>query len=338
MYMYRIPNTVHVTSRALAAETETAGVAMERAAAQLAAILDGASLKTLCHAHRPTYAMITQTLQRRPLLERAIIHARIGPPPSRVEHAVRLLLVHELFYGRGLYHSAIRELTRSPESRSALRVLRQMRASLLRSARQMPTPSVEPSRPDPPPLPRYVRVNTLKTTISKVCESLQLEGYRRRAAPRTMPHAPPTIGEFWVDPHVPTLLVLPPGTELHSHTLAQSAAVVLQDKASCFAPVALSPERGALVVDACAAPGNKTSQLAALIAPGRVIACERDAKRAVTLTRRTTQAAGDAVRVYCTDFLQIDPQAEEFRDAVRHLLYADGYLASTTCRVSRKTG
>ena len=77
------------------------------------------------------------------------------------------------------------------------------------------------------------------------------------------------------------------------------------------------PAEGSLVVDACAAPGNKTSQLAALAAPGRVIACERDPKRAATLTRRTSEATGDAVSVRCTDFLQLDPASDGFRDAVR---------------------
>lgn len=72
-----------------------------------------------------------------------------------------------------------------------------------------------------------------------------------------------------------------------------------------MAPIALAPHSGALVVDACAAPGNKTSQLAALAAPGLVIACERDPQRAVTLRRRVAAATGDAVNVMCTDFLEV---------------------------------
>lgn len=39
-------------------------------------------------------------------------------------------------------------------------------------------------------------------------------------------------------------------------------ALVFQQKASAFPAVALDPPRGAQVIDACAAPGSKTSQLA----------------------------------------------------------------------------
>jgi putative methyltransferase len=61
------------------------------------------------------------------------------------------------------------------------------------------------------------------------------------------------------------LLVLPPAAELHTHALVANAGIILQDKASCLAPAALRPRAGELVLDCCAAPGNKTTQLAALV-------------------------------------------------------------------------
>ena len=39
-------------------------------------------------------------------------------------------------------------------------------------------------------------------------------------------------------------------------------ALVFQQKASAFPAIALDPPRGAQVIDACAAPGSKTSQMA----------------------------------------------------------------------------
>jgi putative methyltransferase len=68
-----------------------------------------------------------------------------------------------------------------------------------------------------------------------------------------------------VDDLLPDLLAFPPGTDLHDHPLVASGALVLQSKASCMPAHALRPQPGWAVVDACAAPGNKTTHLAALM-------------------------------------------------------------------------
>lgn len=49
---------------------------------------------------------------------------------------------------------------------------------------------------------------------------------------------------------------------------------------------ALNPCKGWKVLDCCAAPGNKTTHVAALVsAKGSVIACEKDQRRFETLKR-----------------------------------------------------
>ncbi|CAJ1010064.1 putative 16S rRNA methyltransferase RsmB/F [Leishmania naiffi] len=61
------------------------------------------------------------------------------------------------------------------------------------------------------------------------------------------------------------------------------------------------------VVDACAAPGNKTTQLAALGAPHlKIMATERDERRAELLSKRVTSlGAADYVNVVNMDFFQL---------------------------------
>lgn len=294
---------------------------MDGAATVLCKVIGGASLKSLCHGERVTYALVTETLKHRTLLERALAQAGLRHE-TELEHASQLLLAHELLFGRGLRQRAIRELARGPAATSALRDLRRWHASLLRSARATPggpaAPRIMPTGAEAttPGLPRYARVNTLKTTVAQACAALEHEGYRKSRAPAGAVLAAPAAGSFWVDPLVPELLVLPAGTELHQHLLVREAALVMQDKASCMAPAAVAPPAGAIVVDGCAAPGNKTSQLAALAAPGgRVLACERDPRRAEVLRRRTTAYAGEAVTVHQTDFLSIDPHADAFARA-----------------------
>jgi putative methyltransferase len=76
-----------------------------------------------------------------------------------------------------------------------------------------------------------------------------------------------------MDQHIPGLIVFPPGTDIHAHPLVKQGKLLLQDKASCLPAAVLCdlvpndatkqiPMEGlGILVDGCAAPGNKTSQL-----------------------------------------------------------------------------
>jgi putative methyltransferase len=61
---------------------------------------------------------------------------------------------------------------------------------------------------------------------------------------------------------------------------------------------ALAPRPGWTVVDACAAPGNKTTQAAAYVGEtGIVLACERDTRRFEILQVRSTAEVAAHARV-----------------------------------------
>jgi putative methyltransferase len=93
---------------------------------------------------------------------------------------------------------------------------------------------------------RHVRVNTLKLSTDEAARRLASYVPRR-------------------DPHVSDLLVFKPGTDLHDHPMVRDGEIVLQGKASCLPAAALEPRVGWEVIDCCAAPGNKTTHLAALV-------------------------------------------------------------------------
>ena len=57
-------------------------------------------------------------------------------------------------------------------------------------------------------------------------------------------------GAVLADPLLPSLLVLPPGTNLHGHPLVERGELILQDRASCLPAWALSPPEGAKVIGA----------------------------------------------------------------------------------------
>ncbi|ACO60658.1 predicted protein, partial [Micromonas commoda] len=142
---------------------------------------------------------------------------------------------------------------------------------------------------------RHVRVNTLKLSVD--------EATRRLAS-----HRPKR------DPHVSDVLVFKPGTDLHDHPMVRSGEIVLQGKASCLPAAALGPKRGWDVVDCCAAPGNKTTHLAALVGDrGRVRAFDADGKRLKRLARNvSTAGAGAIVDAKRADFLEVDPLDPEY--------------------------
>jgi 25S rRNA (cytosine2278-C5)-methyltransferase len=72
---------------------------------------------------------------------------------------------------------------------------------------------------------------------------------------------------FSKDTHIPNLLAFPPKTTFHNDPSYISGKIILQDKASCFPAVILDPpaKDDTVVIDATAAPGNKTSHLCALM-------------------------------------------------------------------------
>ena len=80
-------------------------------------------------------------------------------------------------------------------------------------------------------------------------------------------------GQVRLDALLADVLEFAPGTDLHALPAVSEGRLVLQDKASCLTAAALAPPPDAIVVDACAAPGNKTTHCAALM---RVAAGEKE--------------------------------------------------------------
>lgn len=72
---------------------------------------------------------------------------------------------------------------------------------------------------------------------------------------------------FAIDEHIPNLLAFAPQVSFQDNPLYKAGKLILQDKASCFPAVILAPTSGddSFIIDATAAPGNKTSHLSALM-------------------------------------------------------------------------
>ena len=152
-------------------------------------------------------------------------------------------------------------------------------------------------------IPRYVRINTLKTTTEQVVQEL-----RQRLRRSDDENDNKANAKIYMDPHVPDLIVMEhtPQTRRLLQPLVETQKVILQDKSSCFSALCLvhgysdngsdtigtgsgsgtgsGTGSGGHYLDACAAPGNKTSHLAALIAKASA------ASQSTTTTTTTTTA------------------------------------------------
>ncbi|XP_010891877.1 probable 28S rRNA (cytosine-C(5))-methyltransferase isoform X2 [Esox lucius] len=169
-------------------------------------------------------------------------------------------------------------------------------------------------------LPRYVRVNTLKTTVEDTVDYFKREGFSYLGKAYRLDDLKLNGKSFVGDLHLSDLLVFSAKTDFHDHYLYKAGHIILQDKASCLPAYLLNPPAGSHVLDACAAPGNKTSHLAAIMKnKGRLFAFDLDAKRLATMSTLLLRAGVTCQQLANQDFLKVEPDALQYKD-VKYIL------------------
>ncbi|NXS24358.1 NSUN5 methyltransferase, partial [Mystacornis crossleyi] len=170
-------------------------------------------------------------------------------------------------------------------------------------------------------VPRYVRVNTLKTCVDDVIDFFKRQGYTYLGKAASVEELKALSGKkFMLDLHLPELLVFPSQTDLHDNLLYTSGHIILQDKASCLPAFLLGPVAGSHVIDACAAPGNKTSHLAAILKnKGQIFAFDVDPKRVAAMNTLLIRAGVTGCQLAQQDFLTVDPRDPKY-SRVTHIL------------------
>lgn len=181
--------------------------------------------------------------------------------------------------------------------------------------------------------PRWIRINSIFTSLSRE-RDITFAGLTEVSDLSTVTSA--TSGNnkiIYFDPHVPDLVAVPSGQDFSAHTAYREGRLIFQEKASCFPACLLDPVSvQGEIIDACAAPGNKTTHLAGMLASAgkpnkdskyrKIYACEKDAARSQTLEKMVKLAgAGNLVKVRAKqDFLKLDPNAPEFKNVNALLL------------------
>ncbi|XP_004399148.1 PREDICTED: probable 28S rRNA (cytosine-C(5))-methyltransferase isoform X2 [Odobenus rosmarus divergens] len=170
-------------------------------------------------------------------------------------------------------------------------------------------------------VPRFVRVNTLKTSLDDAVDYFKRQGFSYQGRASSLEDARALRGRcFLLDPLLPELLVFPAQMDLHDHPLYRAGHLILQDKASCLPAALLAPPPGAHVIDACAAPGNKTSHLAALLKnQGKIFAFDLDAGRLASMATLLARAGVSCCELAEEDFLAVSPSDQRYRQ-VQYIL------------------
>jgi 16S rRNA (cytosine967-C5)-methyltransferase len=135
---------------------------------------------------------------------------------------------------------------------------------------------------DNEPAESAVRANTLRTTRAKLADELGVPSHPAD--------------------DIPEALVLEARLDLHGSRLFATGALMPQSRGSMLVGRVAAPEPGERVLDLCAAPGAKTTHLAALMEDrGEVVAVESHERRAEALATNAARLGASCVRVVQAD-------------------------------------
>lgn len=203
--------------------------------------------------------------------------------------------------------------------------------------------------------PRWIRINNIRTTLE---EQLQTTFAAYEKVDRL---SKLSVGEkhhqqetqqnryLYIDGTIPDLIAVSPAAgDFSSVPAYKEGGIILQDKASCFpaylllgkddGPVGVLGDDDGDFVDGCAAPGNKTTHLASLLAKrtlprksrkqtkvtyrSKIYSMDASVARSKTLQQMVSIAGADKLTIILAgqDFLALDPTDERFKSVSGLLL------------------
>ena len=294
------------------------------------AVARGVTFKHFCAKNRMgkvDFALASETLKYKTVLAKVMDLAGVSAESLDVgSQGMVEVLCYELLIGAGSIRGG------GQVKRKLIDKLDELKTSLASEMTMAKASSVEQLLPErvrmAQALPQYLRINPLQLSALGMNEEQVVAAIKEHCS------------AAYKDEHIPHLWALPPRTpSFATHERVADGTVVVQDKASCFPSQVLADAwQGGDVVDTCAAPGNKTSHVAAglfelaaqsagkkgkghaKLVAGTVHAFDKNERRAALLSRRMLAAGASGVSVRCADFLTVDAVADDALSDVRALL------------------
>jgi len=290
---------------------------------QAAKILDKLALKkttikavTLANdvkEKKKMYAIINETLKYKPIIVEIIEKSQLLKNERKLSKSLAIILVYDLLFGHAKNFKnapAFQKIMNKNKARLNAELVKiKIKHNAINNEDLLPEEIKNPFV-----LPRYVRVNLLKSTVDEVVEYFQKnDGFKLLppAEGKELAHFKPKT--FRKDFHLKDLLVFPSNSDFHDHPLYLNGTLILQDKASCFPAHVLGAPPGSVVIDGCAAPGNKTSHVASLMGnEGKIFAFDLDKRRLGLLKRLTSKAGCTCIEPINENFLETDPNDPKY--------------------------
>lgn len=184
------------------------------------------------------------------------------------------------------------------------------------------------------PQPRWVRINNVITSLDKELDT-SFPTCRRTSSLDELTNSGGEV--YYKDNTIPDLLAIPQSAVITSSAAYSNGSLILQDKASCFPAHLLLGDQAHSwegdIIDACAAPGNKTTHLASLLCsrpgesrpvriPNTIFSLDASQSRSKTLQHMVHLAGADEfVKVLAgQDFLALSPQDKRVKNVKALLL------------------
>ena len=155
---------------------------------------------------------------------------------------------------------------------------------------------------------KWARINGVTSSIEKVIEELKSLGFSEKIDAGELGEK-----EYRKDQHMKFLLQFNPKS-IQNLSLYKRGELIIQDKASCIPVYILDPKPGSMAIDACSAPGNKSTQLAAALKDDSgkqlIVAYEKDPHRYKVLQNMISDChCQTLIKCENRDFLTVPPQA-----------------------------
>ncbi|KAK4222198.1 hypothetical protein QBC38DRAFT_513108 [Podospora fimiseda] len=270
------------------------------------------------------YALALESSKWSSILKEVVENSELLKKERKLTPALSILLTHDLLLSKsgialpqshGLRASIDRHKARLTSEFTKARIRR--KCPTLDSLRGLVESALGPVHP------RWIRVNSVKSTLDEQLDTT-FKGFRVVPTIKEIMEGTPGSKLICLDGNIPNLIACSPGViDFGKSEAYKRGEIILQDKASCFPAYLLDPrpeeEEGEDIVDACSAPGNKTTHLGAILSErgggkSRVYAFEKDKVRAKTLEKMVRVAGLEEVtRIYAgMDFLRSDPESSEY--------------------------